>query len=251
VAAFAVTIAPQLARAQDEPAVTETTTTTTTVKTEDTVTVKEVDSTRASDSWGMRGGASLGSGMGAYAEFKAGTASDVNNGFLNVNAGMLFALGRHFDIGFNLRVPMFNLGVSPGLAVRWELVEDKSFHLALVGNLQVPMLFVPGFWLGLSIEPGIMASYFVNDRVELYGGVLFAVTPLFINPWVPGSGHVGFAGTFRAGIAYTLSSSNVGFYANIDVGAGYQPVRRNILLGNTATGIAFNAALTAGVQFKF
>jgi hypothetical protein len=238
--AFAIATAPGVVRA-DETQQTTTTTPTTT----------ETKATGVYDHWSTRGGATLGEGFALRVQVGGGTANNINNGYLNAEAGMLFALGKNFDIGFNLRVPMFQLGVSPGLAMRWQLVHDNAFHLSLVGNLQVPMIFVPGFWLGLSVEPGLMVSYFFNERTELYTGVYFIYSPLFINPWVPGTGHAGFAGLFRLGLAYTLSDTNVGFFANFDVGAGYEPVRRFIQIGDRASGLAFNASVTVGSQFKF
>ena len=202
------------------------------------------------DRWGLRGGATLGDGMAMRVQFSAGTPQNVNAGYLNLEAGMLFALSKSFDIGFNLRVPLFNFGVSPGLAVRVNLIGDTNFKLAIVGNLQIPFMFTPGFGVGLSVEPGIMASYFFSERTELYTGLMFAVQPIFSNPWVPGSGHVGFSGLYRLGFAYTLSTSNTGFFINADVGGGVDPIRQLIIVGNRATAVAFNAALTTGVQFK-
>jgi hypothetical protein len=200
----------------------------------------------------MRGGASLGNGMAAFAGLNATTSRNVNNGFVNVQLGMLFAASDNFDIGFNLRVPMFGFGLSPGASMRYTALRDNRFALGIVANLNVPMIFSsPGTWVGLSVEPGLMASYFVNDNVEFFSGVLFTYAPLFMNPYVPGSGHATFMGTFRAGLAYQVTNSNVGFFANIDLSAGYEPVRTLILIGSTGTGLAFNAGFTVGSQFKF
>jgi len=243
VAAFAVSAVPQLARAE-EPAVTETK--------DDGVTVKEEQkAVKVANAWSTRGGATLGSGMALHAEFTAASQQNINSGYLNLGAGLIVALGENFDLVINLRVPLVQLGLSPGAGIRLRLIDDAQFHLSLVGNVQVPMIYVPGFWIGLSVEPGLMMSYFFSDRTELYSGLLFAWTPLFANPWVPGTGNMGFAGTFRIGFAYTLAVANMGFFINADVGAGYEPVRRFILIGERASGLAFNAALTVGSQFKF
>lgn len=204
-----------------------------------------------SAAYSTRGGATLGDGMAMRVQFGGNTMQNVNTGHMNIEAGMLFALSKSFDIGFNLRMPLFNFGVSPGLAIRLGLVDDTKFMLSLVANVQVPMIFAPGTWVGLSVEPGLMMSYFFDSRVELFGGLLFNYSPLFVNPWVPGSGHAGFSGTFRLGLAYNLLNSNWGFFANGDIGVGYEPVRRYINVGDRASGLAFNAGLTVGSQYKF
>ncbi len=226
--------------------------TTTAAKEDASATAKE--ETRAAsvaNSWSTRGGAALGSGTALRVGFGASTQNNVNASYLNVDAGLIIAVGQHFDISINLRAPMYHFGVSPGVGLRAELIDDSAFHLSLVANVQVPMIFYPGFWLGLSVEPGFMASYFFSERTELYSGLVFIWSPLFMNPWVPGTGNMGFAGLFRLGLAYTLAAANVGFYGNIDVGAGYEPVRQFILLGNRGSGLAVNLGLTVGTQFKF
>jgi hypothetical protein len=241
-AIFAVAAAPRGAWAADA----------TSAKEDTSVAAKEEGKAfSAVNNWGLRGGATLREGIALRAQFSAGTAQNINNGYLNAELGMLFAVGQHFDIGFNLRVPAFQLGVSPGIALRAELIDDGQFHMSLVGNLQVPMILYPGFWIGLSVEPGLMVSYFFSERTELYSGLLFVWSPLFQNPWVAGTGHMGFAGIFRVGLAYTLGASNIGFYTNIDAGMGYEPLRRFILIGDRGSGLAFNVSLTVGSQFKF
>src|SRR5262249_45302524 len=144
----------------------------------------------------------LGSGMAMRAGLNVSTAQDINTGVVGLEAGLLVALGKEVDFGINLRVPMFNIGLSPGVLLRWAFVDDARFHLALVGGVNVPMMF-NGFALGLSVEPGILMSYFVNENVELFTGLLFTYAPLFVNQWgLPGSGHAGFIGTLRNGLAY-------------------------------------------------
>jgi len=199
----------------------------------------------------MKGAAALGSGMAMRAGLNVTTAQDINNGVIGIDAGMLFSLAKELDIGFNLRIPMFNVGLSPGAAVRWAFIDDTRFHLALVGNLQVPMTF-NGFALGLSVEPGVAMSYFVNENVELFTNLLFAYTPLFTNQWgLPGSGHAGFLGTLRNGLAYQVTNSNIGFFAGLDLSAGYEPVRRFIFIGDRGTGLAFNVGFSIGTQYRF
>ncbi len=208
--------------------------------------------TSVTDRWGTRGGATLGEGMALRVQVGGSTAQTIASGSLNVEATLLFALGRSFDLGVNLRGALLGqFGVSPGLAVRFNLVDDKIFHLSLVGNLQVPVIISPGVSVGLGVEPGLMVSYFFNERVELFSGLLFAYTPIFLNGQLPGSGHASFIGTFRLGMAYTLSTSNMGFYVNADASAGYEPWRRFIMVGDRATGFAVNLALVVGTQFKF
>jgi len=205
-----------------------------------------------SDRWGTRGAATLGEGMAFRVGVGGSTAQTANSGFLNVEAGLLIALGKSFDLAVNLKLPMLGqFGVAPGIGARVNLIDDKVFHFALVANVSVPIIYAPGTWVGLNIEPGVMVSYFFSERVEFYSGILFAYSPLFINPWVPGNGHASFIGTFRAGLAYTLSTSNMGFFINADGSVGYEPIRRFIMIGDRGSGLAINLALNAGAQFKF
>jgi len=199
----------------------------------------------------MKVAAALGSGSAMRAQLSASTAQNINQGIIGLEFGMLFALGEHFDLGFNLRAPLYSFGLSPGLALRWAFIDDVRFHLAFVGNLQVPMLYVPGFSVGLSVEPGIAMSYFFNENVELYSALMFIWSPLFKSAWVPGSSNAGFAGLFRVGFAYQLTNSNLGFFTNFDLSGGYEPVRRFIVLGDRGTGLAYNATFTVGVQYRF
>lgn len=205
-----------------------------------------------SDRWGTRGAATLGEGMALRVGVGGSTAQTASSGFFNVEAGLLVGLGKSFDLAINLKLPMLGqFGVMPGIGARINLIDDKIFHVALVANLSVPIIYSPGIWVGLHVEPGLMISYFFSERVEFYSGLLFAYAPLFMNPWVPGSGHASFVGTFRAGLAYTLSTSNIGFFLNFDGSVGYEPVRRFIMIGDRGSGLAINLALNAGAQFKF
>jgi len=198
-----------------------------------------------------KGAAALGSGMAMRAGLNVSTAQDINTGVIGLEAGLLISLGKELDLGINLRVPMFNIGLSPGALVRWSFIDDTRFHLAAVAGINVPMMF-NGFALGLSVEPGVLMSYFINDNVELFSGLLFAYAPLFTNQWgLPGSGHAGFIGTLRNGLAYQITNSSVGFFAGFDLSAGYEPVRRFILIGSQGTGLAFNAGFSVGSQFRF
>jgi hypothetical protein len=199
----------------------------------------------------MKGAAPLGSGMAMRAQIGAATAQNINTGIINLEYGMLFALGSHFDLGFNLRAPLYSLGFSPGLALRWAFIDDVRFHLAFTANVQAAMLYVPGFSVGLSVEPGLAMSYFFNENVELYSALMFIWSPLFRSAWLPGSSNAGFAGLFRVGFAYQLTGSNLGFFTNFDLSGGYEPVRRFIVLGDRGTGLAYNAAFTVGVQYRF
>ena len=200
--------------------------------------------------WGTRGAATLGEGMALRVGVTAGTALAAHSGTLNVDAGLLIGLGESFDLVINLKLPVLGqFGVQPGIGIRLNLINDTVFHLALLANVGVNIIYAPGLWVGLNIEAGPMISGFLSERLELYLGALATYAPLFVNPWVQGSGHASFFGTARLGIAYTLSSSNIGFYLNMDASFGVEPVRRFIVLGDRGSGLAINLGATAGAQF--
>ncbi|MCC6809270.1 MAG: hypothetical protein IT381_17715 [Deltaproteobacteria bacterium] len=204
------------------------------------------------DRWGTLGGTTLGEGMALRAQIGGGSMLNHNNGYLNLDAGLLIALGQSFDLVVDLKLPLLgNFGVIPAIGIRFNLVDDKVFHLALVANVGVPIIFSPGVSVGLNVEPGLVVSYFFSERVELFSGLLFRYSPLFMSPFLTGSGHAAFHGIFRLGLAYTLSSSNMGFFINGDAQAGYEPQRRFINIGDRASGLSLNFAVNAGTQFKF
>jgi len=202
--------------------------------------------------WGTRGGATLGEGMAFRVGVTGSTALTAYSGTLNLDAGLLIGLGESFDLSINLKLPMLGqFGLQPGIGIRVNLVNDTVFHFSLLANVGVNVILVPGTWVGLNVEVGPMISAFLSERLELYIGALLTYAPLFLNPWVPGTGNASFFGTARVGMAYTLSTTNMGFFINMDASFGVEPVRRFIVLGDRGTGLAINLGVTGGAQFKF
>jgi hypothetical protein len=214
----------------------------------------KTDSNKPSDfgsgyySWGTRGGATLGQGNGARAQINFGYPGTIGSGWAGLEGAYYFNLGEDFDLGIAARLPFYPFGLAPGGHIRYRVMKAGAFQLAIDGAVYLPLTFANylgfGFALGVSLEPGAMASYFVKDNMEIYFGLILPLGFQFF----PGFGYtVGF--DIRGGFAYTLKKSNIGFFANIDFVPGFgsfSPLA--VILG---TGPFFGFNFSAGAQFRF
>lgn len=199
----------------------------------------------------MRGANTLGSGMAVRGQVSGGTSGSLTGGVIGIEAGGLMALRKDIDVGAEIRLPFAPTPVfAPGVSARWRFAQDGKLTFAAVGTIHVPIGLSRGSSIGLAISPGVMASYNLTEKTELMLGVLLAYNHLFkSSPSVVGTGYPGLMGTVRAGMSYALSNG-AGIYANLDLNGGYEPLRRNIAIGNVATGAAMSASLIIGFQMR-
>lgn len=198
-------------------------------------------------SWGTRGGATLGGQNGANVMLHGGGAGGGISGYGlgGIEGHYFLSLGQKTDLGIGGRLPFWPFGVAPGVKLRHGFISGQKFQLALDISAYVPIYFTgyfvgpaaSGIVLGLSIEPGVMMSYFFKDNMELYFGAFVPVGMRFIG----GGFGLGLSPFGRVGFTYTFKKQNLGVYGGFDVG----PV---IYFSGGAFG--FYAAGHAGVQFR-
>ncbi|MBL9038481.1 MAG: hypothetical protein JNG84_08220, partial [Archangium sp.] len=116
--------------------------------------------------------------------------------------------------------------------------------------LNIPFSFANNATIGLGVEPGIVASYELTERAEIFTGALVSYNQQIWSRTASQSAtYAGFTGTLRGGFAYAIMSK-AGIFVNVDLYAGYEPVRRKIVIGDQNTGLALGAAITAGFQMS-
>lgn len=198
-----------------------------------------------------RGANPIGQGIAVRAQVSAGTSAALNTNVLGVEVAGIYGFRPNLDLGAQARVPLTAYGVAPGVNARWRFAEDGRLSLAVVGSIDLPLGFVNrGASVGLSVTPGVMASYVLSDKAEIFGGVLASYNHLFYsNPRVVGTGSPGVMVAARGGLSYGLMES-MAAYASIDVAGGYEPLRRSIVIGNAGTGIAMTASVAVGFQMR-
>ena len=200
----------------------------------------------------MRGANTLGSGMGIRAHVGAGTSAGLASGVFGIEVAAALAVKDNFDVGVELRVPFSPYVVfAPGANMRVKLAQDGQLAFAFIGSVVVPLgVGARGPSIGLSVTPGLVASYALSEKTELLAAVLFSYNHLFYsNPVVAGTGQPGLMGTVRGGLSYSLSKA-MAVYGNVEVSGGYEPLRRNIVIGNQNTGASMSATLIAGFQLR-
>jgi|GEM_PF-5457685 len=235
-------------------------------------------SSALTDMWGMRGGATLGSGQGLRASLHSGIEdSSLGYGYVGAEVVYMKALGRNMDIGVGARVPLYPFGITPGVEFRYRALVSEKFHLSMNANLYLPLTFAPVVLFGLSIEPGIMMSYFAMKELEIFWGLQTPIHPILASSyyssywrgasydyWLNAYGrgyawyspiYLGasaplFAMSFdlRAGAAYTFKGKNIGVWANVDVIPGFFIKTIDTL---SVTGALFSFMVQGGVQWKF
>jgi len=198
----------------------------------------------------LRGAKTLGQGLAVRAQVSAGTSSALNTNVLGFEAAASLALKPRLDLVGQVRVPLTAGGVAPGVSLRYLLAEDGRLAFAVVGSVDLPIGFSRGTTVGLSVTPGLLASYLLSEKAEAFGGVLASYNHLFwSNPRLAGTGQPGLMVGVRGGLSYALFES-VAAYANVDVAGGYAPQRKTITIGNAGTGIAMTASVSVGAQLR-
>lgn len=204
-------------------------------------------------SWGTRGGATLGTGNGARADIFFGNHFwNDGFGYAGVEGQYIFGLSPDIDLGVGARLPFWPFGIAPGAQLRWRLFTAGQFQLALDASLHVPISFggFGGIAFGISVEPGVMMSYFLKDNMELYFGLIVPVSPILAPNVIF---QIGFDA--RVGFAYTLKKSNIGFFAGIDLAPGlYGSYGFGAFgfgnAGFNGSGFGFGFDFIAGAQFR-
>lgn len=199
----------------------------------------------------LRGANTVGTGLALRAGLAAGTSAALTAGVIGFEVAAAYALTPSLDVGAELRVPLApSVTFSPGLTARWKFVEDGHLSLAVLGSIDLPFTATRGRSVGLSVAPGVVASYSLTEKAELFAAVILSYNQLFYsNPVVIGTGQAGLMGTCRGGLSFAVAGP-ISVYANIDLSGGYEPLRRNIVIGNSGTGVAMTGSLMAGAQIR-
>jgi hypothetical protein len=177
---------------------------------------------------GTKGGATLGDGKAIYAGLAGGLPTYNGGGYGGVEAAIVFGAGV-IDVGVAVRFSAYPVGFAAGAQARYHVFGDGALHLALELGVFVPAYFSYSFvgplprgfgatTVGLSLEPGVLLSYFVNDSLEVIAGLVVPVAPLFLPI---ASAYAAF--NLRAGIVYGLSSS-LGLVVYVEGGPGLTAV---------------------------
>lgn len=216
--------------------------------------------------YGARGGATFGGRSGGRALFFGGTHFfNDGYGFLGLEVAYTHAFNPNVEMSFGLRFYGWptriaagvnaGYGFAPLVEAKYRFFESGSFHLAgTIGGLfaMTPVGMFGGMTIGITIDPGIAASYFFADNMELYLTFNMPVTPLFLPvPLV----QIGFQP--RLGFAYTLKPSGVGFFAAVDISpgffayGGFPSIENN--LATPVVKPTFRVAVNTnlGVQYRF
>jgi hypothetical protein len=214
------------------------------------------------NSWGTRGGATLGGGSGARAQLNFGGYGYGGGfgalgifgvggyGYAGLEGAYIISLSPDMDVAVGGRLPFWPFGLAPGAQLRYRVMNQGNFQLAIDAGLYVPMYFagvgvVGTFAIGVSLEPGVMASYFLKDNMEVYFGL---IVPIGLQTFTAfGASNFSLFFNMRGGFAYTLKKSNIGFYGNIDLVPGFFAGLN--AGGGINGGFGFN--FSGGAQFKF
>lgn len=203
-------------------------------------------------SWGTRGGATLGEGNGVRGGILGGAGTALANNYpwgaygnVGLEGYFILGLGADMDVALGARIPFWPFGIAPGANLRIRFIGGGSFQLALDASAYFAILFAPRFAFIFSLEPGLMASYFVKDSLEVFFGLVVPVG--FGVQALPGTTAALFTvgWDMRGGIAYTFKTINLGIYGQLDLVPNLWLVGAAPVAGNFACG------MSAGVQWRF
>jgi hypothetical protein len=197
---------------------------------------------KSAGAWGTRGGATLGGSNGVRFRLGGGGGVSRYDNF-GLEGFYILGLSEDMDLGVGGRIPVWPFGVSPGVNLRYRLLRHGKLQLALDASAFVSFNFAPIFLFQVRLEPGVMASFFIQDNLELFFGLIIPVSAgWYSNGFAEGT-VIEVAADARLGLAYTLEEHDIGLFAQADLMPGLSVTKGTY--GN------FGFSITAGVQGRF